>query len=394
MENVELIKESVKYGMDNQETIRVYYSLNVENDKVECDDWILTKDQKLNDNFYYKEVEEIVFNEIENAKQFEAEGKGSMTDYFNNLIEEQKKLEESKHSKKKYTGLKLVIGSIVGVTIIGLTAKACSDNNASKIKDSNNEAATTPSITEETAPSITEETAPSITEEEKAPSLNDYATIKYITEKEFIQLLQAAQTELKDINVTTEELAAFVSEVNKTVINSELKQLLMSSGVINEDEQLNRQNYLNALDKIRNAMRNAKTIIIDSELVGYPEYDALIEQKKANAVSVHISNMVSDNSSEKEMYILLDTAYEKIGEINTLEEATIAYAPIREYVNSENGKNMPNNMEEEIYKDLYKDLYDEISSIRINTSITDKNVYIDYNTLTFENNNCQKQITK
>ena len=192
------------------------------------------------------------------------------------------------------------------------------------------------------------------------------------------ELLKSAEKEFEGIDITTEELAAFVTEVNKTIVNSDLKKVLVSSGVLNEKEELNRQNYLNALDKIRNSMINAYTIEIDPELVGMPEYDELIKELKDNAVKVHVSNIVSKKSSEYETYVELDKAYDLIGNSETLKEAAVAYEPILELVNSENGKNMPNNMEEEIYKDLYKDAYDEITASKYNVSITELDRVYDY----------------
>lgn len=285
-------------------------------------------------------------------------------------------------SHKNFKKVIVCVAGVIGVVSIILIAKSCADSQKGKDNnpntENNNEIILDNDTTTTDKPDSSIDKNDEIKDEQNNipktnidKELEEFSTINYVTKEEIIALFKNAEKEFKGTNVTTEELAAFVVEINKTSINSELKELLISSGVINENEQLNRQNYLNTIDKIRNSMINAYTIEIDPELVGRPEYDVLIEELKANAIKVNVSNLVSKKSKEYEMYKLLDDTYNKIGESKTLEEAKKSYEPVLEYVNSENSKNMPNNMEEEIYKDLYKDSYDEITASKFNVSITE-----------------------
>lgn len=269
---------------------------------------------------------------------------------------------------KKMAG---ILAGIMMATSIPIIAASTRKNNNSN--ENSSESISSISTTTSTSSNQTTSIESSIQDE-----LDKYSKIKYLTKDEYVELLKSAEKEFEGIDITTEELAAFVTEVNKTIINSDLKKVLVSSGVLNKKEELNRQNYLNALDKIRNSMINAYTIEIDPELVGMPEYDELIKELKDNAVKVHVSNIVSKKSSEYETFVELDKAYDLIGNSETLKEATVAYEPIFELVNSENEKNMPNNMEEEIYKDLYKDAYDEITASKYNVSITELDRVYDY----------------
>ncbi len=288
---------------------------------------------------------------------------------INDINEEAFTTEEKRFKiNKKMAG---ILAGVMMVTSIPIIATATRKNNNSN--ENSSESISSISTTTSTSSNQTTSIESSIQDE-----LDKYSKIKYLTKDEYVELLKSAEKEFEGIDITTEELAAFVTEVNKTIINSDLKKVLVSSGVLNEKEELNRQNYLIALDKIRNSMINAYTIEIDPELVGMPEYDELIKELKDNAVKVHVSNIVSKKSSEYETYVELDKAYDLIGNSETLKEATVAYEPILELVNSENGKNMPNNMEEEIYKDLYKDAYDEITASKYNVSITELDRVYDY----------------
>ncbi len=288
---------------------------------------------------------------------------------INDINEEAFTTEEKRFKiNKKMAG---ILAGIMMATSIPIIATSTRKNNNSN--ENSSESISSISTTTSTSSNQTTSIESSIQDE-----LDKYSKIKYLTKDEYVELLKSAEKEFEGIDITTEELAAFVTEVNKTIINSDLKKVLVSSGVLNEKEELNRQNYLNALDKIRNSMINAYTIEIDPELVGMPEYDELIKELKDNAVKVHVSNIVSKKSSEYETYVELDKAYDLIGNSETLKEATVAYEPILELVNSENGKNMPNNMEEEIYKDLYKDAYDEITASKYNVSITELDRVYDY----------------
>lgn len=288
---------------------------------------------------------------------------------INDINEEAFTTEEKRFKiNKKMAG---ILAGIMMATSIPIIAASTRKNNNSN--ENSSESISSISTTTSTSSNQTTSIESSIQDE-----LDKYSKIKYLTKDEYVELLKSAEKEFEGIDITTEELAAFVTEVNKTIINSDLKKVLVSSGVLNEKEELNRQNYLNALDKIRNSMINAYTIEIDPELVGMPEYDELIKELKDNAVKVHVSNIVSKKSSEYETYVELDKAYDLIGNSETLKEATVAYEPILELVNSENGKNMPNNMEEEIYKDLYKDAYDEITASKYNVSITELDRVYDY----------------
>lgn len=288
---------------------------------------------------------------------------------INDINEEAFTTEEKRFKiNKKMAG---ILAGVMMVTSIPIIAASTRKNNNSN--ENSSESISSISTTTSTSSNQTTSIESSIQDE-----LDKYSKIKYLTKDEYVELLKSAEKEFEGIDITTEELAAFVTEVNKTIINSDLKKVLVSSGVLNEKEELNRQNYLNALDKIRNSMINAYTIEIDPELVGMPEYDELIKELKDNAVKVHVSNIVSKKSSEYETYVELDKAYDLIGNSETLKEATVAYEPILELVNSENGKNMPNNMEEEIYKDLYKDAYDEITASKYNVSITELDRVYDY----------------
>lgn len=292
---------------------------------------------------------------------------------INDINEEAFTTEEKRFKiNKKMAG---ILAGVMMVTSIPIIATATRKNNNSN--ESSSESISNISTTTSNESSASSNQTTSI-ESSIQDELDKYSKIKYLTKDEYVELLKSAEKEFKGIDITTEELAAFVTEVNKTIINSDLKKVLVSSGVLNEKEELNRQNYLNALDKIRNSMINAYTIEIDPELVGMPEYDELIKELKDNAVKVHVSNIVSKKSSEYETYVELDKAYDLIGNSETLKEATVAYEPILELVNSENGKNMPNNMEEEIYKDLYKDAYDEITASKYNVSITELDRVYDY----------------
>ena len=292
--------------------------------------------------------------------------------------EEEKTTEEETKSGKGIRNLIIGIGALaaaIGAVVIIKNAITGTAEIKNGIGDSPKTSVTTG---EEELGNETSLTTPITTKEESNQTedgLAQFNTIKNISKEELIVLLNSAKQELNGINITTEELAAFVVTINEPVINNELKNILISSGVINEDSNLNRKNYLNAIDKIRNAMINSKTIEVDPELVGYPEYDALIEELKKNAVAVHISNMVSVDSSEYSMYKMLDEAYETIGNAESLNAAMEAYEPIRQYVNSENGTNMPNNMEEEIFKDLYQDIYDEITISKFGIEVTKTNYY-------------------
>lgn len=288
---------------------------------------------------------------------------------INDINEEAFTTEEKRFKiNKKMAG---ILAGIMMATSIPIIAASTRKNNNSN--ENSSESISRISTTTSTSSNQTTSIESSIQDE-----LDKYSKIKYLTKDEYVELLKSAEKEFEGIDITTEELAAFVTEVNKTIINSDLKKVLVSSGVLNEKEELNRQNYLNALDKIRNSMINAYTIEIDPELVGMPEYDELIKELKDNAVKVHVSNIVSKKSSEYETYVELDKAYDLIGNSETLKEAAVAYEPILELVNSENGKNMPNNMEEEIYKDLYKDAYDEITASKYNVSITELDRVYDY----------------
>lgn len=288
---------------------------------------------------------------------------------INDINEEAFTTEEKRFKiNKKMAG---ILAGIMMATSIPIIAASTRKNNNSN--ENSSESISSISTTTSTSSNQTTSIESSIQDE-----LDKYSKIKYLTKDEYVELLKSAEKEFKGIDITTEELAAFVTEVNKTIINSDLKKVLVSSGVLNEKEELNRQNYLNALDKIRNSMINAYTIEIDPELVGMPEYDELIKELKDNAVKVHVSNIVSKKSSEYETFVELDKAYDLIGNSETLKEATVSYEPILELVNSENGKNMPNNMEEEIYKDLYKDAYDEITASKYNVSITELDRVYDY----------------
>ena len=288
---------------------------------------------------------------------------------INDINEEAFTTEEKRFKiNKKMAG---ILAGIMMATSIPIIAASTRKNNNSN--ENSSESISSISTTTSTSSNQTTSIESSIQDE-----LDKYSKIKYLTKDEYVELLKSAEKEFEGIDITTEELAAFVTEVNKTIINSDLKKVLVSSGVLNEKEELNRQNYLNALDKIRNSMINAYTIEIDPELVGMPEYDELIKELKDNAVKVHVSNIVSKKSSEYETFVELDKAYDLIGNSETLKEATVAYEPVLELVNSENGKNMPNNMEEEIYKDLYKDAYDEITASKYNVSITELDRVYDY----------------
>lgn len=292
---------------------------------------------------------------------------------INDINEEAFTTEEKRFKiNKKMAGI--LAGIMMATSIPIIAASTRKNNNSNENSSESISSISTTTSNESSTPSNQTTSIESSIQDE----LDKYSKIKYLTKDEYVELLKSAEKEMSNTSLTTEELAAFVTEVNKTIINSDLKKVLVSSGVLNKKEELNRQNYLNALDKIRNLMINAYTIEIDPELVGMPEYDELIKELKDNAVKVHVSNIVSKKSSEYETYVELDKAYDLIGNSETLKEATVAYEPILELVNSENGKNMPNNMEEEIYKDLYKDAYDEITASKYNVSITELDRVYDY----------------
>lgn len=291
----------------------------------------------------------------------------------------------------------------IGATIIGLAsiiliAKSCSDSNVKQNNNTSDDNSNNNSIVQEDNSNTSNNSEIMIpgandteSKEDSKDELKDFATIKYITKEEIVTLFKNAEKEFEGINVTTEELAAFVTEINKTSINSELKEILISSGVINENEELNRQNYFNAIDKIKNAMTFAKTIEIDPELIGIPQYDAKIEELKASAVDIKVSNLISENSTEYDIYMLLDEAYEKIGDSKSKEEAMKAYYEIGKRVDSKYNANMPNNVEEGIFFDLYKKVFDRVTRSKFNFAITD---YVIDETEYQEETECVKTLVK
>lgn len=304
------------------------------------------------------------------------------------ILGKTKQVISSKNFKKF---VKIATGTI-GIASIVLIIKGCADaqNDKKDETTSNNNSIVQDSDVTTKIDSIVVSN-PTSKEETSKDELDEFKSIEYIEKDDLVKLLKKAETEFKGINIETEELSAFVVEVNKNVINSDLRKVLVSAGVISENEEINRQNYLNTIDKIRNAMINSYTIEIDPELVGMPEYDALIEELKANSVKVHVSNMVSENTKEYDMYKILDETYDKIGESKNLDEAKESYEVVLEYVNSENAKNMPNEMEEEIYKDLYKDVYDEITASKFGVSITELDIAVDYEE---ETEDCEKTFVR
>ena len=295
-------------------------------------------------------------------------------------------------SSKNFKNFVKIATGTIGIASIVLIIKGCADAQNEKKDEttSNNNSIVQDSDVTTKIDSIVVSN-PTSTEETSKDELDEFKSIEYIEKDDLVKLLKKAETEFKGINIETEELSAFVVEVNKNVINSDLRKVLVSAGVISENEEINRQNYLNTIDKIRNAMINSYTIEIDPELVGMPEYDALIEELKANSVKVHVSNMVSENTKEYDMYKILDETYDKIGESKNLDEAKESYEVVLEYVNSENAKNMPNEMEEEIYKDLYKDVYDEITASKFGVSITELDIAVDYEE---ETEDCEKTLVR
>lgn len=295
-------------------------------------------------------------------------------------------------SSKNFKNFVKIATGTIGIASIVLIIKGCADAQNEKKEEttSNNNSIVQDSDVTTKIDSIVVSN-PTSKEETSKDELDEFKSIEYIGKDDLVKLLKKAETEFKGIDVETEELSAFVVEVNKNVINSDLRKVLVSAGVISENEEINRQNYLNTIDKIRNAMINSYTIEIDPELVGMPEYDALIEELKANSVKVHVSNMVSENTKEYDMYKILDETYDKIGESKNLDEAKESYEVVLEYVNSENAKNMPNEMEEEIYKDLYKDVYDEITASKFGVSITELDIAVDYEE---ETEDCEKTLVR
>lgn len=295
-------------------------------------------------------------------------------------------------SSKNFKNFVKIATGTIGIASIVLIIKGCADaqNNKKDETTSNNNSIVQDSDVTTKIDSIVVSN-PTSKEETSKDELDEFKSIEYIEKDDLVKLLKKAEIEFKGIDVETEELSAFVVEVNKNVINSDLRKVLVSAGVISENEEINRQNYLNTIDKIRNAMINSYTIEIDPELVGMPEYDALIEELKANSVKVHVSNMVSENTKEYDMYKILDETYDKIGESKNLDEAKESYEVVLEYVNSENAKNMPNEMEEEIYKDLYKDVYDEITASKFGVSITELDIAVDYEE---ETEDCEKTLVR
>lgn len=291
---------------------------------------------------------------------------------------------------------------VIGLVSIILIAKSCSDSNVKQNNNTFDDNSNNNSIVQEDNSNSNSNTSNNSeimipgtndteSKEDSKDELKDFATIKYITKEEIVTLFKNAEKEFEGINVTTEELAAFVTEINKTSINSELKEILISSGVISENEELNRQNYFNAIDKIKNAMTFAKTIEIDPELIGIPQYDAKIEELKASAVDIKVSKLISENSTEYDIYMLLDEAYEKIGDSKSKEEAMKAYYEIGKRVDSKYNANMPNNVEEGIFFDLYKKVFDRVTRSKFNFAITD---YVIDETEYQEETECVKTLVK
>ncbi|MCM1370633.1 MAG: hypothetical protein NC181_01905 [Clostridium sp.] len=254
---------------------------------------------------------------------------------------------------------------------IAVTSTACSTSKENKEELENTKAISIDDeLVEKTTSIVTEETVILTTKPEETTKeeseLEKYTAIKYIDEKELAEILKKAEKEFEGTEVTLEELCAFVYTINKTVINSELKGVLVETGVISGDEDLVRKNYQNTIDKTRDAMyfENVYETFLEIDKETAQEYN---EHGKA----IHVSNMVSKNSSEYETYKVLDEVYEKIGAAKTIEEVRDAYLPVWGYVNSIYGENMPNNVEEEIYNDLYEELYSMITEFNLDTSLSD-----------------------
>lgn len=309
------------------------------------------------------------------------------TTSFKNDIKDGKKFKLSK---------KLIVGGVAAVVVIGIiagaTSCASSNNKNNEEKDDENNI-TTEDTTENEVTTTLEEvvvtTEPEQTTIDENEDLKEFASINYITKDELVELFKAAEKELDGTSVTTEELAAFVVEINKSVINSDLRNILMQSGVISENEEINEKNYVNAVDIIRNNVKTTNCVEVDPELLEVPGYKELIEELKANSVNIKVSNMVSSKSKEKAIYVLSDTMIENLGNAKTMSDAINAYYPFYSYKESLDNKNMPNNFEENMGEYFYTDLAAEVSVKKFRFDVTKYNYSYDY----VEQTECSKQKT-
>ena len=278
---------------------------------------------------------------------------------INDINEEAFTTEEKRFKiNKKMAG---ILAGIMMATSIPIIAASTRKNNNSN--ENSSESISNISTTTSTPSNQTTSIESSIQDE-----LDKYSKIKYLTKDEYVELLKSAEKEMSNTSLTTEELAAFVTEVNKNVISPELKQILIESGVLNKDEDMARRVYLNAAEKVGMAMMNTYTLEANADLVSIPEFAEEFKKIQENSAKIHISKFVSEKSNEYDMYKLLDKTYDGIYNATDENEVLEAYKPVYEYLSIDgayvlhNKKHMPNNMEEEIYKDVYLRVYIGISA--------------------------------
>lgn len=282
---------------------------------------------------------------------------------INDINEEEFTTEEKRFKiNKKMAGILAGIMMATSIPIIAASTRKNNNSNENSSESISNISTTTSN--ESSTPSNQTTSIESSIQDE----LDKYSKIKYLTKDEYVELLKSAEKEMSNTSLTTEELAAFVTEVNKNVISPELKQILIESGVLNKDEEMARRVYLNAAEKVGMAMMNTYTLEANADLVSIPEFAEEFKKIQENSAKIHISKFVSEKSNEYDMYKLLDKTYDGIYNATDENEVLEAYKPVYEYLSIDgayvlhNKKHMPNNMEEEIYKDVYLRVYLGISA--------------------------------
>ena len=137
-------------------------------------------------------------------------------------IDDSEEYRKFKLNKKSVVGI-IVAGALVVGTIAGISSCVSCNSNAKEKDDEDENNITTEDTTENEVTTTLEEvvvtTEPEQTTIDENEDLKAFASIDYITKDELVELFKAAEKELDGTSVTTEELVAFVVEINKSVIN-------------------------------------------------------------------------------------------------------------------------------------------------------------------------------
>ena len=212
---------------------------------------------------------------------------------INDINEEAFTTEEKRFKiNKKMAGILAGIMMATSIPIIAASTRKNNNSNESSSESISNISTTTSN--ESSTPSNQTTSIESSIQDE----LDKYSKIKYLTKDEYVELLKSAEKEMSNTSLTTEELAAFVTEVNKNVISPELKQILIESGVLNKDEEIARRVYLNAAEKVGMAMMNTYTLEANADLLSIPEVAEEFKEIQENSAKIHISKFVSEKSDE------------------------------------------------------------------------------------------------